>query len=161
MRETGIRNYTEFTMAAMSGVSVEDNIKTEFEIMKLKKPYRYMLMKMTDDLKKIGIEKCGPKSETYADFVAQLPPDSCRYAIVDYTAVTISKNSDGTETKTDKDVLVFVVWCPDTSKVKEKMLYASSKEAVKGVCQGVAAEIQANDFDGISEEEINQKVIKK
>lgn len=142
-------------MAAMSGVSVDDDIKVTFDDMKHgKKVHRYMQMKMSDDKKKITIDKTAPKSENkYADFVGQLPPDDCRYAIVDYSY-------EGKETGT-KEVLLFIVWCPDSAKVKDKMLYASSKDAVKQVCQGVAAEIQANDFDGVSDEYILDKISTK
>jgi len=138
----------------MSGVSVDDAIKSAFEDMKHgKKTKRYIQMKMTDDLKKIEIEKEAPKSESYEDFVAQLPRDECRYALVDYPC-------KGAETG-DREVLILIVWCPDSSKIKQKMLYASSKDAVKQVCSGVQAEIQANDFDGVSVETVNDKIKNK
>lgn len=106
-------------------------------------------MKISDDNKSIEIEERADKSKTYQDFVSQLPPDDCRYAIVDY-------KFQGQETG-PKDILLFVVWCPDTAPVKKKMLYASSKDALKSVCKGIQAEIQANDFDEVSEEAISDK----
>lgn len=135
---------------AMSGVVLKEEVTQAFEDMKLGKPgQRYILMKLTDDLKEIEIEKKGPKTESHADFMAQLPKDDCRYAFVDYTF-------QGQETG-GKDLLLFVVWCPDTAKIKKKMLYASSKDAVKSKCHGFQAEIQANDFDEISEEAFAEK----
>lgn len=141
-------------MTAMSGVTVDDKIKQAFDDMKHGgKKNRYIQMKITDDLKQVDIEKCAPKAETYADFVSQLPPNECRYAVVDYCY-------EGKETG-PKDLLVLIVWCPDSAKVKEKMLYASTKEAVKQICTGVAAEIQANDFDGVSDDTVRDKVKNK
>lgn len=135
----------------MSGVSLADGIKTRFDDMKHgKKTNRYMQMKMSDDSKEIVIDKEAPKSDSYEDFVGQLPSDQCRYAVVDFAY-------QGNETGL-KEVLIFVVWCPDNASVKQKMLYASSKDAVKATCTGVAAEIQATDFDEISTDAVLEKL---
>lgn len=139
---------------AMSGVSLADDIKTHFDDMKHgKKVNRYLQMTMSDDCKTIVIDKLAPKTESYEDFVGQLPADQCRYAVVDFAY-------EGNETGL-KEVLIFVVWCPDNASVKHKMLYASSKDAVKSTCTGVAAEIQATDFDEVSKEAILDKVKSK
>lgn len=139
---------------AMSGVSLSDEIKPLFDDMKHgKKVNRYLQMKMSEDFKEIVVDKSAPKSESYDDFVAQLPPKECRYAVVDFAY-------EGNETGS-KEVLIFVVWCPDNASVKHKMLYASSKDAVKSTCTGVAAEIQATDFDEVSAATILDKVKSK
>lgn len=136
----------------MSGVSLADDIKTHFDDMKHgKKTNRYMQMKMSDDSKQIVIDKLAPKSESYDDFISQLPTDQCRYAVVDFPF-------EGSETGAQKEVLVFVVWCPEGASVKQKMLYASSKDAIKSTCGGVAAEIQATDFDEVSRDTVLGKV---
>lgn len=41
---------------------------------------------------------------------------------------------------------------PDSSKIKQKMLYASSKDALRRSLQALAVEIQGTDFDEISYE---------
>lgn len=135
----------------MSGVSLADDIKTHYEDMKHgKKTNRYMQMKMSDDSKEIVIDKLAPKTESFDDFVGQLPTDQCRYAVVDFAF-------EGNETGS-KEVLIFIVWCPDNASVKQKMLYASSKDAMKTACRGVSAEIQATDFDEISKETVYEKL---
>ena len=41
--------------------------------------------------------------------------------------------------------IVFVAWSPDTAKIKNKMVYAGSKEALKSALVGVAVHVQATD----------------
>jgi hypothetical protein len=41
--------------------------------------------------------------------------------------------------------LIITARSPDDAKIKQKMLYASSKESLKAALQGVAIEIQATD----------------
>ena len=42
--------------------------------------------------------------------------------------------------------LVFFVWAPDTAKIKDKMLIASTKDTVKKNFIGISIEIQATEF---------------
>ena len=41
---------------------------------------------------------------------------------------------------------------PDDAKIKQKMLFASSKDALRRALVGIAAEIQATDFSEVAEE---------
>uniref|UniRef100_UPI003980710E hypothetical protein n=1 Tax=Salmonella sp. s55004 TaxID=3159675 RepID=UPI003980710E len=51
--------------------------------------------------------------------------------------------------------IIFIHWSPDTVGVKEKMLYASSKDALKAVlADGIAVEVQANDISDLGYDEI-------
>lgn len=52
-----------------------------------------------------------------------------------------------------------IAWSPDLANVKAKMVYASSKDALKKALNGVAHEIQANDGDDIEYESV-LKVVK-
>lgn len=47
---------------------------------------------------------------------------------------------------------------PDTSKVKQKMLYASSKDAIRKRLSGIATEIQATDSSEIAYETVLERV---
>ncbi len=46
---------------------------------------------------------------------------------------------------------------PDDSKIKEKMLYASSKDAIRKRLVGVAIEIQGTDLSEVSYEAVLEK----
>lgn len=116
----------------------------------------------------------------YKEFVKnELPEDDCRYAVYDFEYE--KSPSEGIRNK-----ICFIVWyakcsqrgiglplstfppsillsfplfrSPDTARVKQKMLYASSKDAIRKKLVGVAAEIQATDGAEISFETIVEKL---
>lgn len=49
---------------------------------------------------------------------------------------------------------------PDTAKIKQKMLYASSKDALRKKFVGIASEIQATDLSEIAYDVVLEKVSK-
>ena len=133
---------------SVSGVTIEDDCVKSFNDMKIRHDKRYIIYKMNDDQTKICIETVGPKSETYSDFrKLLLSADGPRYAVVDYEFKKI-------ETGQIQDKLIFVFWCPDTCKIKLKMLYAASKDSLMKPLNGIAKVIQANDAEAIDESEV-------
>jgi len=121
--------------------------------LKLGHSLRYILYKISDDLKEIVIDKSGPPTATYDEFVAALPDNDCRYAVYDfeYTA------EDGGA----RNKILFVLWAPDTAKVKPKMMYTSSKDGIRKKLVGIGTEIQATDRAEISHEQVHEKVLRK
>ena len=81
--------------------------------------------------------------------VEQLPADEPRYLVLDWEGV----NKD--ECQVSK--IFFVSWVPDTCKAKTKMLYASSKQALRNALDGVHLDHQATDYDEITPEELNER----
>jgi cofilin len=78
----------------------------------------------------------GNRGNSYADFLTDLhkqdgEADDCRYGVYDYD---YQFNPDGAES-TFKSKIFLMSWCPDSSKIKKKMLYSSSFDTLKrGVC---------------------------
>jgi cofilin len=133
---------------SVSGVTIDDDCLKSFNDMKIRHDKRYIIYKISDDQKTIQIEHIGEKAETYADFRKKvLGSDGPRYAIVDY-------EFKKAETGLVQDKLVFIFWCPDTSKIKMKMLYASSKDSLVKPLNGLSKIIQANDAEAIDEAEV-------
>jgi len=121
-----------------SGVAVNDECISKFNDMKLKAANRYIIFKIADDKKSIIVEAEGDKTKTYDDFLAALTKDEPRFAAVDVPITT----KDGV----NRDILSLITWSPDTCGVKTKMLYASSKDALKKKLSGLAKDsIQCND----------------
>ena len=54
----------------------------------------------------------------------------------------------------------WVCRCDDNAKVKEKMIYASSKDELKKRLVGIATEVQANDKSGFDMKDVVDRVIK-
>jgi cofilin len=132
-----------------SGVQVKDDCLSEFEQMKIRNTYKYMIFKISDDKKHIEIEHKGEKGASFEDFTSKLPDGDCRYAVLD---VEIDTKSGAKANK-----LIFVAWSDDNASVKPKMLYASSKDALKKSLTGINEEYQATDRGDLDEKEIMKK----
>merc|ERR1712210_48609 len=77
-------------------------------------------------------------------WTANLPDNECRYGIYD-VEMKIDMGAglpQGTRTK-----LTFVVWAPSTASIKQKMVSASSKDALKKKFDGVQVEWQLTGRD--------------
>jgi cofilin len=127
-----------------TGVSVSDDVVTSFNNFKLRREphnYKYIIYKIENN-STIVIEKTGAPNASYDDFITSLPNDECRYGLIDFDYTS----GDGRPT----DKLVLVSWCPDTARVKSKMVYSGSKEALKSVLVGVMVHINATDASEVS-----------
>ncbi|XXG80958.1 hypothetical protein AAC387_Pa09g1705 [Persea americana] len=122
---------------AVSGMAVNDDCKLKFLELKAKRTHRFIIFKIEEKLKQIIVEKLGDPLKSYEDFSASLPADECRYAVYDFDFVT--------EENCQKSKIFFIAWSPDTSRVRSKMLYASSKERFKRELDGIQVELQATD----------------
>ena len=137
---------------SVSGVTIEDDCIRSFNDMKLKHDKRYVIYRINEEQTKIVIEEIGEKSKTYEQFKQSLfAKDGPRYAVIDFEY----RKAD---TGQIQDKLVFVFWCPDSSKIKLKMVYASSKDSLTKPLNGIAKVIQANDADDIDEKEIQAQL---
>jgi len=96
------------------------------------------------------IEKGTP--DAWKKFTSSLPENQCRYAIYD-VEMSIDLGAGlppGTRTK-----LTFIVWSPQSSPIKQKMISASSKDALKKKLDGCQVEWQLTDQ---SELEVSDRV---
>jgi len=133
-----------------SGVRVAAASMELFTQIKMKKDLRFVTYRIKDSAE-IVADCTGPKSETWDDFVGHLPQDEPRYALVDIPY----QDQEGF----DKSKLVFVHWSPDgRTTVRQRMLYASSKLAMKSALTGIMTEVQANDMEDLALEGIQKKL---
>ena len=81
--------------------------------------------------------------DSYDDFLKTIEDveKQCRYAIVDISFETTDNRP------TSK--MVMVSWIPDTAKIREKMMYAGSKQALQSSCSGIGIQIDASDFSDL------------
>jgi len=130
-----------------SGVAVEDCCKLTFQDLKLGHKYRYVIFRLSADYKAITVDKTADPSATYDDLVNDLKEAEknaeCRWAVmdVDYKSVNGA----------DKSKLCFIHWNPDNAKMKQKMVFASSKLAFKSALgEKFGTELQATDYSELS-----------
>ncbi|KAJ1872362.1 cofilin [Coemansia sp. RSA 486] len=166
-----------------SGIPVNDLCKAKFVGLKRCHLYRYVIFKINDDNKEIIVDHryrtkkaSSDASETeavtegddrentsnmdfetqsqekiFTDFVARLPEDQCRYAVfdVEYAKGDVVSNK-----------IVFISYSPDTAKIKPKMLYSASKDALTKVLDGIHESIQINDPDDLTLEHVQEKLLR-
>ncbi|VEU38267.1 unnamed protein product [Pseudo-nitzschia multistriata] len=135
-----------------SGVQVDDEIPKLFEEFKIQKKLRFYTYKI-EDKKIIKIDVVGPKESTYDDFCSAFPENEPRYGVIDLEFET----KDGRPTSK----LIFISWNPDSGKIRDKMIYSSSKESIKAALNGVGIFINATDSAELDLEESILPVVKK
>jgi len=148
-----------------SGVQVSDDCLNKFRELKLGKKFKYIIFTLNKDLAEVVVEKTSNVSE-YDKFLSDLPEKECRWAVYDFEFET----SDGKRNK-----LCFISWSvasvqcscslvliqtvprdfirsPDVAKIKPKMVFASSRDALRRKLDGIAIEIQGTDSTEVSHE---------
>ncbi|KAK1308317.1 hypothetical protein QJS10_CPA09g01648 [Acorus calamus] len=134
-----------------SGMAVHDDCKLRFLELKAKRNYRFIVFKIEEKIQQVTIERLGLPDENYDDFTASLPSDECRYAVFDFDFLT--------DENCQKSKIFFIAWSPDTSRVRSKMLYASSKDRFKRELDGIQVELQATDPSEMSIDIIKARAI--
>uniref|UniRef100_A0A5B7CAQ9 Putative actin-depolymerizing factor-like n=1 Tax=Davidia involucrata TaxID=16924 RepID=A0A5B7CAQ9_DAVIN len=122
---------------ASSGMGVADHSKNTFLELQRKKVHRYVIFKIDEKKNEVVVETTGGPAENYDDFTAALPENDCRYAVYDFDFVT-SENCQ-------KSKIFFIAWSPAISRIRAKMLYATSKDRFRRELDGIHYEIQATD----------------
>jgi len=148
---------------SQSGVQVSPDCITKFNELKLGKSIKYIVYKLSDDNKEIVVEEASEdgdwdafreklvnaKSKTKSGALTKGP----RYAVYDF-------NYDLASGEGSRSKITFIAWSPDDAGIQPKMVYASSKDALKRALNGIATEFQANDEDDIEYASVLQKVSK-
>lgn len=132
----------------MSGIAVSDECITTFNELKSKKAHKFIIFKIENNAV-VKVAECGAPSQTFEDFKARLVKDEPCYAVFDF-----DYEAEGAT----RSKLVFIAWIPDVAKVKAKMIYASTKEALKMKIEGALVDVQACDASEISHEVVLAKV---
>lgn len=121
-----------------------------FNDLKLGKKHKFIIFSLNDKKTEIVVEETS-SDDSYDAFLEKLPENECKYAIYDF-----EYEIGGGEGKRSK--IVFFTWSPDTAPVRSKMVYASSKDALRRALNGVAADIQGTDFSEVAYESVLERV---
>ncbi|KAJ4302612.1 hypothetical protein N0V90_001501 [Kalmusia sp. IMI 367209] len=144
-------------------VSVAPECISAFNELKLGKDIKYIIYKISDDWKEIVVEETSKEAD-WSVFREKLINAKSkdrrgkegiggRYAVYDVSYEL--ESGEGTRSK-----ITFISWCPDDAPQYPRMMYSSSKEAIKRALNGLAADIQANDADDIEWDSILTRVSK-
>ncbi|KAL1304444.1 hypothetical protein AAFC00_003441 [Neodothiora populina] len=147
---------------AQSGVSVAPECISAFNDLKLGKSTKWIIYKISDDWKEIVVEETSSTAD-YSAFREKLLNAKSkdkkgkegiggRYAVYDMEYETAGEGS--------RSKITFISWVPDDASQYPRMMYSSSKEAIKRALNGLAADIQANDPDDIEYDTVVSRVSK-
>ena len=126
-----------------TGISVNDDLISTFNDFKLKRTeFKYLVMKIKGS--EVVLDKGIGKDVSFTDFAAAELGNDPAYIAIDFDYKT---NDDR-----DADKLILLSWIPDTAKIRAKMSYAGTKEAVKSALVGIAMNINATDLSEANEE---------
>jgi cofilin len=145
------------TQQQQKKLPVNDNCKIVFEEIKKDKKHRYVIFNIREE-KQIDAEVIGDRDAEYDQFLEDLQKGGtgeCRYGLFDFEYM---HQHQGTTESSKKQKLFLLLWCPDTAKIKMKMLYASSFDALKKSLVGVQKYIQASDLSEASKESVEEKL---
>ncbi|XP_029468739.1 cofilin-2-like [Rhinatrema bivittatum] len=141
-----------------SGVAVSDEVVAAYNDMKLRKSCsqeekrqrkKFVFLRISPDKTTIIVDKqlellVGDIGEKVPDpfhyLINMLPKDDCRYILYDAFYET---------NECKKEAMVFIVWISEDASIKDKMLYASSKDALKKKLQGIRLEVQATNKEDL------------
>ncbi|BEI87114.1 hypothetical protein CcaverHIS002_0704600 [Cutaneotrichosporon cavernicola] len=135
-----------------SGVQPVAECLEKYQELKTGKKLAYIIYGISDDKKSIVVLKTS-ESRDFEDFVADLPERECRWAVYDYE---FELPGEGKRNK-----LVFVQWSPDDANIRNKMIYASSKDAIHRRLEGIHIDLQATDYSEITKETIFDKATRR
>ncbi|KAF2858189.1 hypothetical protein K470DRAFT_260112 [Piedraia hortae CBS 480.64] len=146
---------------AQSGVGVAPECVEAFNELKLGKSTKWIIYKISDDWKEIVVEEksTDPNFDVFREKLLNAKSKNKRgeegvggrYAVFD-----VDYDAPGGEGKRSK--ITFISWVPDNAPQYPRMMYSSSKDALKRALNGLAADIQANDIDDIEHSSIVSRV---
>lgn len=128
-----------------SGVAVDNQCIETFKSLVKDRKYRCTVFKINDDMTEVQVENTyppvdGSPKDGWDQFKKTLPETDCRYVAYDFTYEHQGAN---------KQRVLFVLWSPEGSKIKSKMIYAASQEGVVNKLEGIQRQLQCNDPDEI------------
>ncbi|XP_029305823.1 cofilin-2-like [Cottoperca gobio] len=149
-----------------SGVKVADEVKQIFNAMKVvkteddeKERIRIVLLHIDTEIKveKIYRQKdLEDQDDVFKFLKTLLLCDQCRYVLYD-CHFEIKENIQ-------KEELVFMMWAPDSAKMKGRMQYASSKSAIQKIVEGVKHTMEVHGIDDMDKDcftdRLKHKVLK-
>ncbi|KAJ3389968.1 cofilin [Lobulomyces angularis] len=138
-----------------SGVQVTSHGVSQYEDMKLKRKYNYIVYEIIDDsIQATHVhERTSNNTGTeaiYNEFISHFPADEGRFGVFDLEYQT---PNDGIRSK-----LLFFLWAPDSAKIKSRMIYASSKLAIRQKLDGIHSEMQCTDLSELAFDEVFSKI---
>ncbi|KAJ9112566.1 hypothetical protein QFC19_000583 [Naganishia cerealis] len=129
-----------------------------YDELKLGKKHKFIVYglgegnKTITTLKQVKLDEAG--ATDFETFVKELPERDCRWGVYDMEYDQGEGKRNKLNSKNRR--LICEIFCsnrtPDDAPIRQKMIFASSKDALRKQLVGIAAEIQATSYDEITYE---------
>jgi len=146
-------------LAMASGIAITEECKTQYQELKGKHKYHYIIYQLSpndQNPKEVVVKHMEPRAadfkaadfpDVYASFYKKMEEvaaaKTCCFAVIDCFWI-----KDGGQ---EKNKIVFIYHAPESSPIKAKMVYSSTKDALlKALGSGWTLNLQATDFDELS-----------
>ncbi|KAH7885254.1 actin depolymerizing factor [Phlebopus sp. FC_14] len=130
-----------------SGVPVSDDCLLKFQELRQQRKFKYIVFTLNPTNSEIIVEKTS-SSNNYEDFTNDLPQAECKWAVYD-----LEFEKDGAK----RNKICFFSWSPDNAKIKQKMVFASSRDGLRRRLDGIHVEIQGTEPSEVEYEAVLAK----
>ena len=128
-----------------TGINIPDEVRAEFQALRLKRKYRYIIMKVNEAKDGVEVEKTGERDETFDQFKENMPKNNSRWAVYD-----LEWNADDGR-KLSK--LLFILFAPDDNLDKaERFVVTCNKDQVKYKMSETNRDMQINSWDDLNQD---------
>lgn len=139
-----------------SGIHVTDKCIKAYEEVSQRK-FSIVVLKVNGDMTEVEVDKRVPVFSDNIEgdwlaFTKTLPHNDCRFVIADFVwrdTPTVTKSK-----------LCLIFWSPESSPIKSKMVYASSKSAVTDKAVGLQRSIQVSEYEEMSYKSVKNQIAK-
>jgi len=143
---------------SLTGVKVDPECVKRYNDLKMCHNLKYIIFAFNKERTKIVVEQSGnDKDMTYEEFIKTLPSDHCRYAIYNFD---FEHSYMGTDITAKCERILLLLWCPSSARIREKMLFASSKRSIRKALEGVQIEIQGTDYSEVDYDTVYERANK-
>jgi len=132
---------------ALSGYEIAENVVQAYNDLRFNRTYKSLVLMLQEE--EVTLEKT--YSGGYDTLVEELPEDTPRYIITDFTFT----NRAGLES--EKIILIF--YCPLGSPIREKMVYSSSRGAIQQKLDGIGLSLEVDEKAALAREKITKRVL--
>ena len=141
----------------MLNASVSSNVLSAFEDMRLGKgPNRkFLVLQMHEG--SIELDDALNQFSTLDELTSHLPNNSSRFICYHMSFEMPSTGNGPREGQRTK--MVFIVWCPPQTNVKEKFQLAATVKTVKSHLNGLSVTLQTGTKDEVTEQEMIEKCL--
>ncbi|EPS36719.1 hypothetical protein H072_9691 [Dactylellina haptotyla CBS 200.50] len=130
------------------GIGLSEDCVPAFNELQPNGPYKYVIYRINDHNTEVFVLKKA-ESGTYADFLAELPDDICRFGAYSFQG----------EIESEWNKSLFVHWDPPTARPDHRAVYEEGKISLYRELMGIGAHMMATTKKELAEDIVREEMI--